>query len=384
MRILILSSEFPPGPGGIGTHAYQLARYFAQQDQLVLVLTPQDYMNEAEVSAFNSNQAFSIMTLAGSKNPAEKAISRSRMLKKAIGEFKPDVVLVSGGRSIWLSALVLRGKKIPWLVVGHGTEFGTKLGIASIITRIACNQANAVVCVSDYTRARMTSLGVKRPQIAVIHNGADAQFFHLLPSVETDDFRKANGVEGKFVLLTVGNVSARKGQELVIRALPAVIQEHPNLVYWMAGLPSQRPELEALAVQLGVAAHILFWGRVNQETLLRLYNACDLFVMTSQQLKNGDFEGYGIAVIEAALCGKASVVSDNSGLSEAVRDGETGLHVPQGAVEPIANAINRLMDSPELMQRLSDTAHFQAAREHTWDQVGHAYLELFRHIQAGS
>ncbi len=383
MRILIFSSEFPPGPGGIGTHAYQLARYFSAQGHPVRVLSPQDYAAADEVSAFNSLQTFSIVNLSGGKNSIDKAVNRAKGLNHAIFDFKPDIVLVSGGRSIWLAASVLRGKRIPWVVVGHGTEFGTRFGIASIITRIACNRADAAVCVSDYTRARMISLGITKPRTVVIHNGADAHFFHPLPSDGVATFRKANGVEDQFVLLTVGNVSPRKGQELVIRALPEILKKHPNVVYWMAGLPAQRDELEALAVELGVLEQIRFWGRVSQETLLRLYNACDLFIMTSRQLRNGDFEGYGIAVIEAALCGKASLVSDNSGLAEAVQDGETGLHVPQGEVEPIAEAVKKLMSSPILRQTLADTAYTRAISEHTWEQVGDEYLRFFERLLKG-
>lgn len=148
----------------------------------------------------------------------------------------------------------------------------------------------------------------------------------------------------------------------------------------MAGLPSEQQKLELLAASLGVSANIRFWGRVDQQTLLNLYNACDLFVMTSQQLKNGDFEGFGIAVIEAALCGKASVVTDNSGLAEAVQDGSTGLLVPQGQVEPIARAVINLIESPEKRNSLSTTAHTRALRQQTWDRVGAAYLEFFEEV----
>lgn len=384
MRILILSSEFPPGPGGIGTHAYQLARYFSDKDHPVLVLSPQDYASESELSAFNSRHSFSIITFSGRNTSFSKALSRAKLTKKALHDFKPDVVLASGERSIWLSAFVLSRKSIPWVVVGHGTEFGTKFGASSLLTRLTCNQASAVVCVSDYTRGRMASLGIIRPAVKVIHNGADAQYFHIQSPAVIEDFRKEYGVEEKFVLLTVGNVSARKGQEWVIRALPAMVSKHPKLVYWMAGLPTMQKELEALAAQLEVSDHIHFWGRVNQDTLLNLYNTCDLFIMTSQQLKNGDFEGYGIAVIEAALCGKTSVVSDNSGLAEAVQDGVTGILVPQREITPIADAVNSLIDSAILLRKLSAAAHRRANDEQTWEQVSESYLQFFEQIQTGS
>ena len=380
MRILLVSSEFPPGPGGIGTHAYQLANYFSNQSHDVLILSPQDYVSDIERDGFNKLQKFKIITLSQKGNLFLKVRNRAKIMKNALLEFKPDIVLVSGGRSIWLSAVLLKGKQIPWIVVGHGTEFGASSVVKTFLTRATCNQADAVIAVSDYTRSCITSLGITKPRIKVIHNGADAQYFHILPLEKINAFRQVHGVNEKFVLLTVGNVSPRKGQEWVIRALPAIIKHHPDVVYWIAGLPSEQKKLERLAVGLGVSKHIHFWGRVDQATLLNLYNACDLFVMTSQQLKNGDFEGYGIAVIEAALCGKTSLVTNNSGLAEAVQERETGLLVPQGEVLPIADAVLSLIDSPEMLGNLSEKAKNRAMATQTWQHIGASYLQYFEEI----
>ncbi len=380
MRILILSSEFPPGPGGIGTHAHQLAKYFSVEGHPALVLSPQAYVTDVEREAFNAQQTFDIITFPAKGNSVVKAIFRAKALTKALQDFRPDIVLVSGGRSIWLSAFVIRGKRTPWVVAGHGTEFGATSGFSTRLTRLACKQADAVIAVSEHTRLTMASQGITKPRTKVIHNGADARFFQILPQSEINAFRRKVNSEDQFVLLTVGNVTPRKGQEWVIRALPEIVKRHPQVVYWMAGLPSEQQKLELLAASLGVSANIRFWGRVDQQTLLNLYNACDLFVMTSQQLKNGDFEGFGIAVIEAALCGKASVVTDNSGLAEAVQDGSTGLLVPQGQVEPIARAVINLIESPEKRNSLSTTAHTRALRQQTWDRVGAAYLEFFEEV----
>ena len=68
-----------------------------------------------------------------------------------------------------------------------------------------------------------------------------------------------------------------------------------------------------------------FLGRLESESLVKYVNACDLFMMTSRHTSTGDFEGYGIAVVEAAFCGKPAVVSRNSGLAEAIVDGGPGL-----------------------------------------------------------
>jgi len=377
LKILILSSEFPPGPGGIGTHAYQLAKNFALASHEVQVLTPQDYASDNEIVIFNGSQPFAVSRFIRGKSTFIKALTRISKLNSTLRNFKPEVVLVSGSRSIWMTAFLMTfSRDVPWVVVAHGTEFGQLHGLNAWLTKLSANQASAMICVSEYTRQAVRALGVSRPPMEVVHNGADDAQFFKLEQEKIIKLRRALGVEDKFVLLTVGNVSARKGQEVVIRALPAILQKAPHVVYWMAGLPTERDSLEKLARDLGVEKSIYFLDRVSNQRLLELNNACDLFVMTSRQLENGDFEGYGIAVIEAALCGKAAVVSDNSGLAEAVLDGQTGLLVNQNDPEATADAILQLVEDPFRLDQLSMQAQERAATSQTWDKVMANYLDI--------
>jgi phosphatidyl-myo-inositol dimannoside synthase len=119
---------------------------------------------------------------------------------------------------------------------------------------------------------------------------------------------------------------------------------------------------------------------VESDLLLKLYNACDLFVMTSRQLADGDFEGYGIAVLEAALCGKPALVSDNSGLVEAVQDGITGVVVPQDDSNSTAGAILKLINSPTALRIFRRTSPAQCAQNQTWSQVAIRYIHYLRQI----
>ncbi len=384
MRVLLVSSEFPPGPGGIGTHADQLTRNLSNLGHIVQVLSPQDYAAEDEILDFNSSLPFSIIRIANEKSKLSKGFTRLKLMNDSLRQFKPDIVLSSGLWSIRLGALVkLLNKKVPWLIVGHGTEFGQKLGLDAWLTRSASNIANGIICVSEYTKQVIQNLGVNKPGIDVVHNGADAHQFLMLDSDYVMQIRDSLGVKDKFVLLTVGNVSGRKGQEVVIRALPAILHRCPQVVYWMAGLPSLQQELEHLARGLGVDKNIHFFGRTNTQTLLELYNACDLFVMTSRQLDDGDFEGYGIAVIEAALCGKSALVSDNSGLSEAVINGQTGLLVSQNDPKATAEAIISLVNDPQRLQQLSKRAQKRAIETQTWDKVAARYFTIMqKHIKS--
>ncbi len=277
-------------------------------------------------------------------------------------------MLASGERSVWLAARLARIRGTPWIAVGHGTEFGTRNRWERALTRGAFGAANAVVCVSEYTRSRMHAAGVHGRREHVIPNGADPSAFRILPA--TADSRRSAGS----VLLTVGNVTERKGQEVVIRALPDL----PGVRYEMIGLPTRAPELAALARELGVADRIEFVGRASQEELVRRLNACDLFVMTSRNTAGGDFEGFGIAVVEAALCGKPAIVSSGSGLSEAIIAGETALIVREGESADTARAIKELLADPARLRRMGAAANAHALAEQTWPHRAERYDAVLR------
>jgi len=343
-------------------------------------LTPQDYANESEVTNFNRQQAFEIATLPTHRSTVIKWSKRLKAYIKTTRTFDPQIVISSGSRAIWLSASILPIRNYCLIVVAHGTEFGTQSGLAATITRLSANHAHGIISVSAYTRDTMRKLGVVKPMDFIIHNGADHQTFLPLPETKVVDFRQKEGVVDKFVLLTVGNVSKRKGQEVIIRSLPKILHSKPNLVYWMVGLPQEQTPLKHLAEHLGVSHAIRFWGRVDLDLLRSLYNACDLFVMTSRQLSDGDFEGFGIAVLEAALCGKPALVSDNSGLAEAVQDGITGIIVPQNDPAATAQGILSLANSPKTLKTLGTHAQRNAINHQTWDHVVSRYQVVLEEI----
>jgi len=378
MRLLILSSEFPPGPGGIATHAYQLARHLIQLGWEVTVITPQDYATDEEIRAFNHSQPFSIIRLRSVPTVPLLAIYRYIKVHSVIRHWRPDILLASGDRAIIMAACITRQFRTPWLAVEHGR---IPPRWERPLKRWAFRQATGVVCVSRYTWQRMLAMGI-RPRLGrVIPNGADPTRFKILSSREINECRKKLGLDGARVVLTVGNVTERKGQDVIIRALPKVLARVPNAHYVMAGLPTAKEQFERLAGQLGVADHVHFLGRVDTETLVQLLNCCDIFAMTSKHVPT-EFEGYGIAVVEAALCGKPAVVSSNSGLVEAVADGETALVVPENDETATAEAILSLLTDEVRRRAMGEAARRRALDEQTWERRVREYDVFLRELLA--
>src|SRR5690606_28807668 len=125
----------------------------------------------------------------------------------------------------------------------------------------------AVIYVSQYTANPMYGVGIHARRVTVIPNGADISRFKQLSSEVLTDCRQEKQLPDGFLLLTVGNVTERKGQDVVIRALPHILKQVPDTHYLIAGLPTKRDEFLAIARELGVESHVHFLGRVVADDL---------------------------------------------------------------------------------------------------------------------
>jgi phosphatidylinositol alpha-1,6-mannosyltransferase len=363
MRLLLIASEFPPGPGGIGTHAYQIALNLARRGWEVAVVTRQDYASAEEINEFNQAQPFLIFPF---KRARPAGLYRFAALCYWLKNWPADAILASGENALWLSALATRFYRLPWVIVGHGAEFGTPVTWKRYLNQWALSRADCTICVSEYTRHKMLTSGFKPHYHQVIPNGADEHTFRPINGKRIADFRSLLGLKGKTLILSVGQVIERKGHDIVIQALPAILEEIANVHYLVVGIPTRQRELTKLAQTLGVAERVHFLGRVDSQRLVEAYNACDVYVMTSRHCRDGDFEGYGIAAVEAALCGKPAVVCDNSGLVEAIVPGKTGIVVPENNPEATTLALMRLLNDPPLRRRLGQRAREHALKNQTW------------------
>lgn len=381
MRCVIVSTEFPPGPGGIGMHAFQLANHLAKRGHTVTAIVVQDYAPNREIIAFNAAQRFEVVRLAREGSSLRKGSVRLRQIMECVWSPRPDVVLGSGKRAVWLASIASTIAHVPFVAVGHGTEFQSLNIMDRFATRHAFGHASGVVSVSQFTQGLMLDLDIHPARSWVIHNGADESRFRRLPSDEIDRFsRNLLGRNGCSIITTVGSLTERKGQHIVIQALPSVLERVPDVHYVLAGMPTKREKYVELSKALGVADHVHCLGRTPAEDIVRLLNASDLFIMTSTRTASGDVEGFGIAVVEAALCGVPAVVSRESGLIEAIEDGLTGVAVPEDDVDATARAITMLLTDASKRRRMGEAARRRAENAQTWKRVAGDFEDVFNTI----
>ena len=171
---------------------------------------------------------------------------------------------------------------------------------------------------------------------------------------------------GKRVLLTVGRLVPRKGQDMVLRALPDLLDRYPDLHYVMAGGTDgpgaqARQPYEDLINRLGVGDNATLLPNLDNAGVAWLYERCEIFVMANRTMADGNTEGYGIVFLEAGAHGKPVIGGRAGGAVEAVDDGSTGILVDGNQIEDIQRAVSLLLDDPEMAARMGEAGRRKAS-----------------------
>ena len=213
-----------------------------------------------------------------------------------------------------------------------------------------------------------------------VNLGVISENVHLVnPCVDTspktdgitaDAVRKRHGLENKKCILMVGRLVERKGCDTVINALPTVIRSIPDAHFLVAGKGPMQDKLVALVENLKLQDSVTFAGFVPDDDLTAYYQACDVFVMISRELReSGDIEGFGIVYLEANLQGKPVVAGRSGGVPDAVIHEETGLLVDPVDPQETALAIIRLLEDPFYARSLGENGRRRVLRDFTTNKA---------------
>lgn len=205
------------------------------------------------------------------------------------------------------------------------------------------------VAVSESTADDLVRRGIPRASVTVIYNGIDPAVFTPAPG--------ARAPEPLFAY--VGRLKKYKGIDIVVRAF--AVLDHPTARLEIAGTGDHMEDLIDLVDSLGVASRVHFRNYITNDEKIALLRRAWSTVFASPK------EGWGITNIEAAACGTPVIASDSPGLRESVISGETGFLVPHGDVAAFAEAMRKLADSKELVERLGVAGRRFAGR-FTWER----------------
>ncbi len=372
MRIGVIAPEFPPMLGGMAELAKGLTQSLASQDHIrVYSFHSRGKTSEPPTFSFPHIDNISgrphrdLPLLAADEQQIDMWLAlNAGLIPLASRLTKPFFCYLHGNDFI-----------NPWLACGprwleafrrpYVAELRHRLRRRAILSHL--NQVRHVLTNSHQTAALIEErLGLSSDRVSVVFPGVADAFFQ--PNEPAPD--------ASLRILTVTRISRhtrRKNVDGVLRALEQIGDRFP-WTYTVVGDGDDRPRLEALAQELGLADRVTFTGSVSFEQLLAAYRHTDLFVLASRATEK-DVEGFGIVYMEASAGGAPVICSREGGATDAVRDGVNGLLIDRSTPDTIAEGILRFVDQRQSFRPDSVRA---VAEEFRWPKIADRAREVLR------
>ncbi|MGV0626628.1 glycosyltransferase family 4 protein [Mycolicibacter minnesotensis] len=346
-RVLLVTNDFPPRPGGIQCYLEELVRRIAGSGRhQVTVYAPRWKGAEAFDEAARSAGYEVVRHPSTLMLPGPTVDTRMRRL---IADRGIETVWFGAAAPLALLAQRARSAGATRVVAStHGHEVGWSMlpGARSVLRRIG-ETCDTVTFVSHYTRGRFAAAF-----------GPDAALEHLPPGVDTTRFRPDPGARaelrarhqlgGRPTVVCVSRLVPRKGQDMLIRAMPTIRRRVAGAALVIVGGGPHAETLRGLATECGVADAVTFTGGVPAAELPAYYLVGDVFAMPCRTRGAGlDVEGLGIVFLEASAAGVPVIAGDSGGAPETVVDHRTGLVVDGRSVGQIAEAVSALLADPD-------------------------------------
>ncbi|MEU0757478.1 glycosyltransferase family 4 protein [Streptomyces albogriseolus] len=368
-KTLIVTNDFPPRPGGIQAFLHNMALRLDPERVVVYASTWKRTREGVEATAaFDAEQPFTVV-----RDRTTMLLPTPAATRRAVGLLREH-----GCTSVWFGAAAPLGLMAPALrragaerivATTHGHEAGwAQLPAARQLLRRIGESTDTITYLGEYTRSRIARALTLEAAARMVRlpPGVDEKTFH--PGSGGDEVRARLGLTDRPVVVCVSRLVPRKGQDTLIRAMPAILAAEPDAVLLIVGGGPYEKDLRRLAADTGVAASVRFTGAVPWSELPAHYGAGDVFAMPCRTRRGGlDVEGLGIVYLEASATGLPVVAGDSGGAPDAVLDGETGWVVRGDAPAETAERVIALLSDEELRRSMGRRGREWVEEKWRWD-----------------
>lgn len=366
-RVLVVTNDFPPRPGGIQSFVHGLVSRLPPQDVVVLTSRWRGWED------WDADQPYEIVRAETSVLLPTAAVRRQAV----------ELLRARDCSAVWFGAAAPLGLLAPALrragarrlvATTHGHEVGWSLlpGSRRLLRRIAAS-VDVVTYLGAFTYGHLRgALGPFADRLAQLTPGVDAGVFRPDCGARV---RASLGLADRPAVVCVSRLMPRKGQDVLVRALPSIRAAVPDAALLLVGGGPSRGDLERSVDRNGLREHVILTGSVPASELPAYYGAGDVFAMPGRTRLGGlDVEGLGMVYLEAAACGLPVVAGRGGGVPDAVRDGETGVVVDGASADAVATAIAELLADPVRAKAMGTLGREWVEREWSWDRS----VELLR------
>ncbi|MFC4602180.1 glycosyltransferase family 4 protein [Rhodococcus kronopolitis] len=364
-RTLLVTNDFPPRPGGIQSYLQSFAAALPAEE--LVVYAPRWRGDSHE--KFDARQPFEVV-----RHPTTLMLPTplvARRAAKLVRSRGCDSVWFGAAAPLALLAPTLRRAGAERIVAStHGHEVGwSMLPVARQALRRIGEHTDTVTFVSKYTRGRFASAF-----------GADAALEHLPPGVDTEVFRPdpaaraelraRYGLGDRPTVLCLSRLVPRKGQDMLIKALPQIRRSIDGAVLVIVGGGPYEDALRKLVREVGVEDHVVFTGTAPSAELAAHHTIADVFAMPCRTRGAGlDVEGLGIVFLEASASGVPVIAGNSGGAPETVRENETGHVVDGTSVRAIADAVVSVLADRDRAAEMGAAGRRWVTEQWRWDAL---------------
>jgi phosphatidyl-myo-inositol dimannoside synthase len=365
MRLLVITNDFPPNPGGIENYIYSLVRRWPPGD--VVVVTRRMPGSEA----FDAAQEFEIL-----REPVDTLLPRPDLVRRMIAFATHRAIDLVHFPSALPLGLMGESLGRPYAVSVHGGEFVLASRIPGVRTALKAVGRKAAVLLpeSSFAESLVAGLLGDGSRIARVTCGVDADRYGSAEPVGL-------AVRGP-VVVSVSRLVPRKGGRTLIRAFPEVLRSHPDAHLLIVGGGPDFGRLRKMTDEAGLQGSVTLAGPQPWDRIPSYLAAAEIFALpTRTRFLGTETEGLPLVYVEAAAAGLPLIGADVGGVGDAVRPGETGLMVDGSDERQTAGAILSLLDDPGESRRLGANARKMVLREFSWESVYGAYRKALEDIR---
>lgn len=380
VKIDLLTLDFPPIHGGISHYLYEIVQHMPPDFIRVVCVTPPD------ADLFDAQQKFEIVRL---KIPTKwhlftkqlKFFSPAFLLQLAKSNNSQYVLCGQAHYSLLLPAwFYSKLKRIPFGVFCYGLDllYPQNYSYRTIFNYLL-RQANVVFVDSSAAQNIAINLQVDPDKISLIYPTINPT--SLANHVSAEAIRERHGLANKKCIVTVGRLIERKGHDIVIQSLPAILNEIPEAHYVIVGTGPYESQLKRLVMELGLENSVTFAGYVSQKELGGYFSMCDVFTMISREIvETGDIEGFGIVYLQASSFEKPIVAGNSGGVPDAVLHEQTGLLVNPTDPNEVSVAITHILQNPALAKYFGVTGKNRVQTQFRSEEATKKVLEVMGFI----
>jgi PEP-CTERM/exosortase A-associated glycosyltransferase len=335
--------------------------------------------------------ALSMLPVAG--RYLDEMRATARRLEALVAERRPDVLHAHSPVLNALPALAVGRKhglpvvyemRASWedAAVDHGStrEGSVRYRLSRALETYALKRADAITTICEGLRADIAARGIDADAVTVIPNAVDVKAFEFDAPADPQ-LRRRLGLEGATVVGFAGSFYGYEGLDLLLDAAAMLSAGRPELRVLLVGGGPQEENLKVQAQRLGIAARVIFAGRVPHAEVQRYYNLIDVLAYPRRSMRLTEIVT-PLKPLEAMAQGRIFVASDVGGHRELVRDGETGYLFPAGDAAALARTIDALLARRPDWERVKRQARRFVESERTWARSVARYADVYTGVLA--